>query len=56
VGAVAALLVLLYVSLLIPGIGATGVLAVALFVLVGMERRWPTFASWSGTRLADSEG
>ncbi len=56
VGAVAALLVLLYVSLLIPGIVATGVLAMALFVLVVMERRWPTFASWSGTRPADSEG
>jgi low temperature requirement protein LtrA len=46
VGAVMVLLVLLYVALLIPGIVATGVLAAVLFVLVVMERRWPTFASW----------
>jgi low temperature requirement protein LtrA len=56
VGAVMALLVLLYVSLLIPGIVATGVLAAVLFVLVVMEKRWPTFASWGRTQLADTEG
>jgi low temperature requirement protein LtrA len=56
VGAVVALLVLLYVSLLIPGIVATGVLAAVLFVLVVVEKRWPTFASWGGTQLAGTEG
>ena len=53
VGAAVALLVLLYVSLLIPGIVATGVLASVLLVLVVVEKRWPTFASWGGTQLAD---
>ena len=56
VGAVVALLVLLYVSLLIPGIVATSVLAAVLFALVVMEKRWPTFASWGGTQLAGDEG
>ena len=56
VGAVVALLVLLYVSLLIPGIVATGVLAAVLLVLVVIEKRWPTFASWGGTQLAGTEG
>jgi len=50
-----ALLILLYVSPLIPGIVATGVLAAVLFVLVVMEKRWPIFASWGGTRLADTD-
>ena len=53
VGAAVALLVSLYVSLLIPGIVATGVLASVLLVLVVVEKRWPTFASWGGTQLAD---
>jgi len=26
-----------------------------LFVLVVMEKRWPTFASWGGTQLADTD-
>ena len=52
VGAVIALIPLLYVSLLLPGMVATGVLAGVLFVLVVVERRWPTFASWGGTQLA----
>jgi low temperature requirement protein LtrA len=56
VGAAVALLVLLYVSLLVPGIVATGVLAAVLFVLVVVETRWPTFASWGGTQLADTDG
>ena len=50
-----ALLILLYVSPLIPGIVARGVLAAVLFVLVVMEKRWPTFASWGGTQLADTD-
>ena len=55
--AVVALLVFLYVSLLLPGIVATAVLAVLLFALVVVERRWPTFASWGpGAQLARSEG
>jgi low temperature requirement protein LtrA len=53
VGAAVSLLVLLYVSLLVPGIVATGVLAA---VLVVVETRWPTFASWGGTQLADTDG
>jgi hypothetical protein len=56
VGAVVGLLVLLYVSLLIPGIVATGLLAAVLFVLVVMEKRWPTFASCGGTQLSGTEG
>lgn len=36
-----------------PGIVATGVLASVLLVLVVVEKRWPTFASWGGTQLAD---
>jgi hypothetical protein len=56
VGAAVSLLVLLYVSLLVPGIVATGVLAAVLFVLVVVETRWPTFASWGGTQLADTDG
>jgi hypothetical protein len=56
VGAAVALLILFYVSPLIPGIVATGVLAAVLFVLVVMEKRWPTFASWGGTQLADTDG
>jgi low temperature requirement protein LtrA len=55
VGAVVALLVLLYVSLLLPGIVATSVLAAVLLALVIMEKRWPTFASWGGTQLAGTE-
>jgi low temperature requirement protein LtrA len=54
--AVAALLVCLYVSLLIPGIVATVALAGILFVLVVVERRWPSFASWGDTQLARTEG
>jgi low temperature requirement protein LtrA len=56
VGAVIALIPLLYVSLLLPGMVATGVLAGVLFVLVVVERRWPTFASWGGTQLARTDG
>jgi len=29
--------------------------SMALFVLVVMEKRWPTFASWGGTQLADTD-
>ena len=54
--AVVAVLVFLYVSLLLPGIVATAVLAGLLLILVFVERRWPTFASWgSGVQLARSE-
>ena len=56
VGAVVALLVLLYFSLLIPGIVATGVLAAVLFAAIVVEKRWPTFASWGGTQLAHTQG
>ena len=53
--AIVALLGLLYVSLLLPGIVATTMLAGLLLVLVVVERRWPTFATWgSGTQLARS--
>ena len=55
-GAVVALLVLLYFSLLIPGIVATGVLAAVLFAAIVVEKRWPTFASWGGTQLAHTQG
>jgi low temperature requirement protein LtrA len=55
--AIVALLGLLYVSLLLPGIVAAMVLAGLLLVLVVVERRWPTFASWgSGAQLARFEG
>jgi low temperature requirement protein LtrA len=55
--AIVALLGFLYVSLLLPGIVAAAVLATVLLVLVIVERRWPTFASWgSGTQLARFEG
>jgi len=56
VGAVVVLAVFLYVSLLLPGIVATGLLAAVLLVLVVMEKRWPTFATWGGTQLASTEG
>jgi low temperature requirement protein LtrA len=56
VGAVVALLALLYFSLLIPGIVATGVLAAVLFAAIVVEKRWPTFASWGGTQLAHTQG
>ena len=55
VGAVLVLLVLLYVSLLVPGIVATGILAAVLLVLVVVEKRWPTFATWGGNQLAGTE-
>lgn len=48
--AVAVLLVLLFVSLLIPGIVATSALAAVLFGLVVVEKRWPSFASWQSTK------
>jgi len=35
---------------------ATGLLAAVLLVLVVMEKRWPTFATWGGTQLASTEG
>ena len=55
--AIVALLGFLYVSLLLPGIVATMVLAGLLLLLVVVERRWPTFASWgSGAQLARFEG
>ena len=56
VGAVVVLAVFLYVSLLLPGIVATGLLAAVLLVLVVMEKRWPRFATWGGTQLASTEG
>jgi low temperature requirement protein LtrA len=53
--AVAVLLVLLYVSFLVPGIVATALLAGSLVVLVIVEKRWPAFSSRSA-ELARSEG
>jgi hypothetical protein len=53
--AVAVLLVLLYVSFLVPGIVATALLAGSLVVLVIVEKRWPAFSS-RGAELARSEG
>jgi low temperature requirement protein LtrA len=51
--AVGVLLVLLYVSLLLPGIVATALLAAALFGLVTVEKRWPRFSSRGGERVRE---
>ncbi len=51
--AVGVLLVLLYVSLLVPGIVATALLAAALFGLVTVEKRWPGFSSRGGERARE---
>jgi low temperature requirement protein LtrA len=51
---VAVLLGLLYVSLLIPGIVATALLAAAMFAMVTVEKRWPAFAT-RGAELTASE-
>jgi hypothetical protein len=56
VAAVVMLLVLLYVSLLLPGIVACGMLAAVLLALVITEKRWPTLATWQGNQLAGTEG
>ena len=55
-GAILALLVLLYVSLLVPGIVATAMLAAALFGLVAVERRWPTFSTRGADRVRSDAG
>lgn len=49
------LVIFLFVSLLLPGIVATALLAFLLFLLILVERRWPALSSW-GTELARSEG
>ena len=51
---VAVLLGLLYVSLLIPGIVATALLAAAMFAMVTVEKRWPAFST-RGAELTASE-
>ena len=56
VGAVVLLAVCLYVSLLLPGIVATLLLAAVLAALVVVEKRWPTLASWRGGQLTGTEG
>jgi len=53
---VAVLLVLLYVSLLVPGIVATALLAAVLFGLVAVERRWPGFSTRGADRIRSDAG
>jgi hypothetical protein len=52
---VLALLVFLYISLLIPGIVATTVMAALLLGLIVVEQKWPALAS-RGAELARSDG
>jgi low temperature requirement protein LtrA len=56
VAAVAALLAFLYIGLLLPGIVATAILAILLFLLIRVEKQWPSFASRGEEDLARSEG
>ena len=47
---------LLYVSLLVPGIVATALLAAVLFGLVAVERRWPAFSTRGADRVRSDAG
>jgi low temperature requirement protein LtrA len=53
---VGVLLVFLYIGLLLPGIVATAILALLLFLLIRVEKRWPAFASRGEEDLARLEG
>jgi low temperature requirement protein LtrA len=52
---VAALLMFLYIGLLLPGLVATVILALLLFLLLRVEKRWPVFSSRGEDDLARSE-
>ena len=56
IAAIGVLLMLLYVSLLVPGIVATALLAAVLFGLVAVERRWPAFSTRGADRVRSDAG
>ena len=56
IAAIGVLLVLLYVSMLVPGIVATALLAAVLFGLVAVERHWPAFSTRRADRTRSDAG